>query len=72
MRLYYILQGSISSTFYERVFCTKVLCTAFLYLRFGFVIFWLKNIGKKVADKMLMKLAPGDFTSNVFTFSCKI
>jgi len=31
--------------------------TAFLYLHFGFVIFWRKNIGAKAARKMmLMKL----------------
>jgi len=31
----------------------KVLCAAFLYLHFGFVICWRKNIGAKVALKML-------------------
>jgi len=35
-------------------FC--VCCAAFLQLRFGFVIFWRKNIGTKAAHKMLMKL----------------
>jgi len=35
---------SILPTFYE---CTKVLCAAFLYLHFGFVIFSQKNIGAK-------------------------
>jgi len=38
---------SISSTLYAQILCTKVLCAAFLYLRFGFVIFWQKNIGAK-------------------------
>jgi len=27
---------------------TKVFCAAFLYLQFVFVIFWKKNIGKKL------------------------
>jgi len=36
-----------------------VLCTAFLHLLFGFVFFWRKNIGAKVACEMLMKLKPG-------------
>jgi peroxidase len=35
-------------------FC--VFCAAFLQLRFGFVIFWRKNISSKAAHKMLMKL----------------
>jgi len=43
-------------------FNTKVLHTAFLYLCFGFVIFWRKNIGAKVASKMLMKLKPARFS----------
>jgi len=30
---------SISSTFYEQLFCMKVFCAAFLQLQFGFVIF---------------------------------
>jgi len=39
----------------------KVFFAAFLYLQFGFVIFWQKNIGSKAARKMLMKLTPGLF-----------
>jgi len=35
--------------------CTKVFCTAFLCLQFGFIIFWRKNIGKKAACKRLVK-----------------
>jgi len=27
-------------------FCTKVYCTPFLFLQFGFVIFWKKKFGK--------------------------
>jgi len=53
---------SISPTFYERHFHAKVLCAAFLYLQFGFVIFWQKNISAKTAPKMLMKLTTGLFT----------
>jgi len=49
-------QVSISSTFYSCLFCTQVLCEAFLYLKLGFVIFWRKNIITKTAHKMLMKL----------------
>jgi hypothetical protein len=49
----------------------SVLCSAFLYLQIGFVIFWKenigakatckskKNIGAKAACKMLMKLTMG-------------
>jgi len=39
-----------------QIFGTKMLCAAFLLLRFGFEIFWRKNIGAKGALKMLMKL----------------
>jgi len=34
-------------------------CAAFLYLQFGFVIFWLKNIGARAVLKMLLKLTTG-------------
>ena len=37
-------------------FCTQVFCEAFLYLQFGFVFFWHKEIGAKAARKMLVKL----------------
>jgi len=33
-----------------------VLCAAFLFLKFNFVIFWHKNNGAKAAHKMLVKL----------------
>jgi hypothetical protein len=39
---------------------TKVLCTAFKCLQFGFVIFWQKDFGAKAAHKMLVKWTPGD------------
>ncbi len=35
---------------------TKVLCAAFMCLKFGFVIFWQKDFGTKAAHKMLVKL----------------
>jgi len=50
------VQVSISATFYKQLFCTKVFCAAFLYLQFGFVIFWQKNISEKAARKTLVKL----------------
>ena len=50
--------GSISPTFYAQLFCTKVFSAAFLYLQFGFVFVWRKNIGAKAARKMLVKLTP--------------
>jgi hypothetical protein len=40
-------------------FHTKVPCTAFMCLQFGFVILWQKAFGAKVALKTLVKLAPG-------------
>ena len=40
-------------------FCTKVFCTVFLLLQFGFEFFWQKNIVAKDACKMLMKLTIG-------------
>jgi hypothetical protein len=49
-------QVSISPTFYACLFLTKVLCAEFLYLKFGFVIFWQQNISAKAARKMLMKI----------------
>jgi len=52
---------SISSTFYACVIHMKVLHRDFLYLHFGFMTFWPKNIGKKSARRMLMKLTPGYF-----------
>jgi len=56
---------SISTTFYERLFCTKVLGVDFLKLQLGFVIFWQKNIGTQAACKMLMKLTKGVNFTNI-------
>ncbi len=43
----------------EQLFHTKVFCTAFMCLQFGFVIFGGKDLGVKAAHKMLVKLTPG-------------
>jgi len=43
-------QVSISPSFYEQLFYTKVLFSvAYMYLQFYFVMFWHKKIGKKAA-----------------------
>ena len=47
---------SISPTFDEQLFHTKVFLTAFLYLGLRFVFFGGKEIGAKAAQKMLVKL----------------
>ena len=53
-------QVSISSAFYERLFCMKVLCEAFLYLQFVFVFFfWQKEISQKVTHEILVELTTG-------------
>jgi len=62
------IQVSISSTFDELIFRAIVLCKDFLYLRFGFVTFWSKNICRKVASKMLMKLS-SFFAQNCFAMA---
>jgi len=49
---------SISPTFYDQLF-GLVFFAAFLYLQFGFVIFWQNNIGIKADRKMLLKLTKG-------------
>jgi hypothetical protein len=50
---------SISPIFYEQLFRAKVFCAAFMFLQFGFAIFWQKDFGAKAAHKMLVKLTPG-------------
>ncbi len=42
---------SISPIFYKQLFHSKVLCTPFVCLQFGFVIFWRKDLGAKAAHK---------------------
>jgi len=58
------VQVSISSTFYACIFCMKVLCAAFLYLRFGFRIFGTKIVYQKCERKMFMKLTTEDLCHN--------
>ncbi len=50
---------SISPTFYEQLFHMKVLCTAILYLKFGFKLLWRKTIDGKAAFTMLVILTIG-------------
>ena len=52
---------SISPTFYEQVFCTKVFCEASLCLQFGFVLFWQKEIDTKAARNVLVKLTTAPY-----------
>jgi hypothetical protein len=56
---------SISPIFYEQLFRIEVFCPAFMCLQFGFVIFWQKDFGAKVAHKMLVKMTPVACTINV-------
>jgi hypothetical protein len=60
-------QVSISSTFYDWLFCTKVFLCRFSLVTFGFIIFWQKNISKKAARNMLMKLDTQVSISLTFT-----
>jgi len=46
-------------------FLYKKLCPAFFYLQFGFVTFWLENIGTKAARKMLVTLHKGANFANI-------
>jgi len=50
---------SISSTYYEQLFCPKVSRKISLYLQFVFVIYRQKIMGQKSARKMLVKLKQG-------------
>jgi hypothetical protein len=40
----------------------KFFAQLFMSLQFGFVFFWQKDFGTKVAHKMLVKLTPGACT----------
>jgi len=53
-------QVSISQTFYEQLFHTKVFFAVFFYLQFGSVILWQNIISAKAAHKMLVKLIAGN------------
>ncbi len=57
--IYHVNKVSISTSFYEQIFHTKVFWATILYLQFGFVIFLWKNIGAKAARKMLVKITTG-------------
>jgi len=46
---------SISPIFYEQLFDMKV----FMWIQFGFVIYWQKDFSAKADHKMLVKLIPG-------------
>ncbi len=60
-------QVLIHQQFISSFFVQKCLAKLFLYLQFGFVIFWQKNIGAKAASKMLVKLTTGlIYTSPIF------
>ncbi len=56
---------SVSQTFCKQLFSTKLLCAEFLYLKFGLVTFWQRNIGEKAAHKMLTKLTTGANAINI-------
>jgi len=43
-----LTKGLHFTNIYEQLFHTKVFCTTFTCLQFGFVIFWRKEIGKKL------------------------
>jgi hypothetical protein len=62
---------SISPTFFEWLFGRKVLCAAFLYLQYRFVLFCRKSIGAIGALKMLVKLTTSllPSLSSLFSFS---
>jgi len=46
----------ISPLFFEKLFCAKVFCTAFLHSPLSYVFFWQKYVGAKAVRKMLVKL----------------
>jgi hypothetical protein len=45
-------------------FSFKSFCAAFMFLQFGFVIFWQKDFGTKSDHKMLVKLTPGEILNS--------
>jgi len=61
------VQVKISQTFYEQLFCTKEFCATVLYLLFGFVILWQKNVSSKAACKFLVKLNTAEDFTNICT-----
>jgi hypothetical protein len=53
--------GIISPAFYEQLFCTKVKIRAFLYWKFGFILFGQIEMAGKAALKMLVKFTTGRY-----------
>ncbi len=53
------VQGSISSTFYACLFCTKVLHKAFLCLQWRLNFLLVQEYWRNCANKMSVKLTPG-------------
>ncbi len=51
-------QVSISSTLYTHIFCTKVLCTAFLKLHFGKRSTFIQKPSRKMWMKLTQSLHP--------------
>ena len=62
-------QVSILPAFYDQLFCTKVFWAAFLWLQLRFVIFCWKEIRKKAARKMLVKLTADIFLRLTYIFN---
>ncbi len=60
-----IQSGANFTNIFQADFCVKVFCQAFLYLQFGFVVFWRKNNDAKDASKMLIKLTVGVNFANI-------
>jgi len=57
---------SISQTFFEQFFQTKVFSTSFSLLTIWLYILWQKNIGAKATRKMIMKLTTLVSLTNFF------
>ena len=53
-------QVSISPTFYQQLFCTKVFFAAFMCSQFRFVCFGKRKLAPKAACKVFVKLATVD------------
>ena len=51
--------GQFHQYFKSCFFCMKVFWVLIIYIQFGFVIFWRKEIGTKAACKMLVRLKTG-------------
>ncbi len=60
-----LMTVSISQTFHDQLFCTKVVLKSLCGSLFVFVISWQKEIGKKAAQKMLVKLMTGVHFTNI-------